>query len=99
MRLFAAAWEQVFGLLVEDGQMAIGTLLAFASSAVFAYLAGDGIRDLAGWLLFILLMAVLLFNLYRTGRRALGNRSDGSRDGLAHPPAKRTASLIQRHNG
>jgi len=26
---FLAGWEQIYGLLVEDGQIAIGTLLAF----------------------------------------------------------------------
>ena len=71
MRLLAAAWEQVFGLLVEDGQIAIGTLLAFAAAAVFAYFANDELRNSAGWLLFILLMALLLVNLYRTGSRGI----------------------------
>jgi hypothetical protein len=71
----AAAWEQIYGLLVEDGQIAIGTLLAFIGTAVYAYLVGDELRDSAGWLLFTLLMALLLVNLYTTGRKAYAART------------------------
>jgi hypothetical protein len=65
-----AAWEQVYGLLVEDGQIALGTIGAFLIAAAWSAFAGPGARDLAGWLLFALLMAVLLVNLYLTGRNA-----------------------------
>ena len=69
-----AAWEQVYGLLVEDGQIAVGTLLAFAAAAVVSVLGGvlqnDMLRNAAGPLLFLLLMALLLVNLYTAGRRA-----------------------------
>jgi hypothetical protein len=75
MKFLAAAWEQVYGLLVEDGQIAIGTLLAFIGTAVYAYLAGDQLRNSAGWLLFTLLMALLLVNLYTTGRKAYAART------------------------
>jgi hypothetical protein len=68
------AWEQVYGLLVEDGQIAIGTLAAFAAAAAVSFLGGqmhnDVLRNLAGPLLFVLLMALLLVNLYAAGRRA-----------------------------
>jgi hypothetical protein len=72
----AAAWEQIYGLLVEDGQIAIGTLLALVATAGYAYLGGDQLRDSAGWLLFVLLMALLLVNLYSTGRKAHSRRTD-----------------------
>ena len=74
-KFIAAAWEQVYGLLVEDGQIAIGTLLAFIATAAYAYLAGDALRDSAGWLLFVLLMSLLLVNLYTTGRKAFSGRT------------------------
>jgi hypothetical protein len=74
MKTLAAAWEQVYGLLVEDGQIAIGTLVAFAAAAGWSALAGDEFRDSAGPLLFVLLMSLLLVNLYTTGRKAAANR-------------------------
>ncbi len=75
MKFLAAAWEQIYGLLVEDGQIAIGTLLAFVGTAIYAYLVGDELRNSAGWLLFTLLMALLLVNLYTTGRKAYAART------------------------
>ena len=65
------AWEQVYGLLVEDGQIAIGTLLAFVATAIYSILVGEGpARNAAGWLLFVLLMGLLLMNVYTAGRQA-----------------------------
>jgi hypothetical protein len=72
IRFLAAAWEQVVGLLVEDGQIAIGTIGAFVVAAAWSAFGGPAARDLAGWLLFVLLMALLLVNLYQAGRRAQG---------------------------
>jgi hypothetical protein len=69
MTFIHAAWEQLYGLLVEDGQTAVGTLLAFGATAVFAYLADDALRDAAGWVLFALLMGLLVVNLVLTARR------------------------------
>jgi uncharacterized membrane protein YfcA len=79
MKLLAAAWEQVYGLLVEDGQIAIGTLAAFLACAALSALAGslgsDSLRTSVGPLLFVLLMTLLLVNLYTTGRKAYARRS------------------------
>ena len=75
MKFLADAWEQIYGLLVEDGQIAIGTLVAFVATAIYAYLVGDQLRNSAGWLLFTLLMALLLVNLYNTGRKAFAART------------------------
>jgi hypothetical protein len=75
MKLLGDAWEQVYGLLVEDGQIAIGTLLAFVATAAYAFVAGEDLRNSAGWLLFVLLMSLLLVNLYTTGRKAFAKRS------------------------
>ena len=68
MKTLLAAWEQVYGLLVEDGQIAVGTLVAFALAAAWSAFGGDELRDSAGPLLFALLMSLLLTNLYTTGR-------------------------------
>jgi len=83
MKFLAAAWEQIYGLLVEDGQIAIGTLTAFvacaAVSAAAANLGGvalqTAVRNSAGPLLFVLLMSLLLVNLYTTGRKAFAKRT------------------------
>ena len=74
MQTVLAAWEQVYGLLVEDGQIAIGTLVAFALAAAWSAFGGEDLRDAAGPLLFVLLMSLLLVNLYTTGRRAYAKR-------------------------
>ena len=80
MKFLAAAWEQMYGLLVEDGQIAIGTLAAFLACGAVSALAGtlgsDSLRDSAGPLLFVALMTLLLVNLYTTGRKAYARRTD-----------------------
>jgi uncharacterized membrane protein YfcA len=79
MTFLAAAWEQVYGLLVEDGQIAIGTLAAFVACAAISAIAGtlgnESLRNSVGVLLFVLLMLLLLVNLYTTGRRAYAKRT------------------------
>jgi 4-hydroxybenzoate polyprenyltransferase len=74
MKVLKEAWEQVYGLLVEDGQIAIGTLVAFVAAFGWAAVAGEELRDSAGPLLFVLLMSLLLVNLYTTGRKASATR-------------------------
>ena len=78
MTFLAAVWEQVYDLLVEDGQLAIGTLLAFVAAAIVSALGGalgsESLRNAAGPLLFVLLMGLLLMNLYSAGRRARERR-------------------------
>lgn len=80
MNFLAAAWEQVYGLLVEDGQIALGTLAAFVACGAVSALAGtlrsESLRDSAGPLLFVLLMTLLLVNLYSTGRKAYAKRTN-----------------------
>ena len=75
MNLLASTWEQVYGLLVEDGQIAIGTLAAFVAAFAWSVLVGEELRDSAGPLLFVLLMTLLLVNLYTTGRKAHAKRT------------------------
>jgi len=79
MNFLAAAWDQIYGLLVEDGQIALGTLAAFVACGAVSVMAGnlgsDSIRNSAGPLLFVLLMSLLLVNLYTTGRKAFAKRT------------------------
>ena len=83
MKFLAAAWEQIYGLLVEDGQIAIGTLAAFIACGAISAAAGNvadpalsaSLRNSAGPLLFVLLMSLLLVNLYTTGRKAFAKRT------------------------
>jgi len=75
VRFLAAVWEQVYGLLVEDGQIAVGTLAAFAATFAWASLVGEPLRDLAGPILFVLLMTLLLVNLYIAGREEQARRT------------------------
>ena len=80
MGFLSATWEQIYGLLVEDGQIAIGTLVAFIACGMISALAGslgsDSLRNSTGPLLFVLLMTLLLVNLYTTGRKAYAKRTD-----------------------
>jgi len=82
-KFLAAAWEQIYGLLVEDGQIAIGTLAAFVACGALSAGAGSvgdaalqaSLRNAVGPLLFVLLMTLLLVNLYTTGRKAFAKRT------------------------
>jgi len=80
MNFLSSAWEQIYGLLVEDGQIAIGTLAAFIACGAISTLAGnlgsESLRDSSGPLLFVLLMTLLLVNLYTTGRKAYAKRTN-----------------------
>jgi uncharacterized membrane protein YfcA len=89
MKFLAAAWEQIYGLLVEDGQIAIGTLAALIACAAISTLGGnlhsDSLRNSAGPLLFVLLMTLLLVNLYTTGRKAYARRQGPTRRAAEKP--------------
>ena len=80
MNFLASVWDQIYGLLVEDGQIALGTLAAFVACGAVSALAGslgsESLRDSAGPLLFVLLMTLLLVNLYTTGRKAYAKRTN-----------------------
>ena len=76
MRFLAAVWENGYGLLVDDGSIALGTLAAVSIVGAWAWLeaASTDLRDLGGLLLFVLLMGLLVGTLYRTGRAAARQR-------------------------
>ncbi|MGH4023566.1 MAG: hypothetical protein ACRDRV_03175, partial [Pseudonocardiaceae bacterium] len=50
----AAGTREAIGLLVDDGAVALGIVLAVAAAALLASL---GVGDTAGWVLFILVWA------------------------------------------
>jgi hypothetical protein len=64
-----SVWETAVGLVVEDSQLAIGIVLALALTWALSTL-GDRVQDMIGWVLLVLLIAVLLINLVVTARRA-----------------------------
>ncbi len=65
-----AIWENLYGLLVDDGQLAIGIVASLALVWALATYGGEALRDRSGWLLLGLVVSLVLANLYRAGRRA-----------------------------
>ncbi len=76
MKLFAAIWENVYDLLVEDGSIAIGTIVSLVVTALWVVLTrqSPALAEFGGPLLFVLLMGLLLGNLYKAGRAAAAKR-------------------------
>jgi len=63
-------WEAVWGLLVEDGSLAIGIVVALAITWVAAIVLGEGAHDVVGWLLLAILTGLVVVNLQAAGRKA-----------------------------
>lgn len=75
MAFLIAVYENIYDLLVEDGSIAIGTIVALVLTGLWSFVTfHTSLQDLGGPLLFILLMGLLLGNLYRTGRVAARKR-------------------------
>jgi hypothetical protein len=68
--MFRGLWSTLVGLLVEDGQLAIGALVALAIAWAIAATGGDGGRSVSGWALLVMVLALVVLNLYRAGVRA-----------------------------
>ena len=62
-------WENLYGLLVDDGSLAVGALAAVAVTWLFAVLAPDAAERLGGALLLVLISGLVLANLYTAGQR------------------------------
>lgn len=70
MRTLRGLVGTVVGLLVDDGQLAVGVIAAMVLGGLWAALTPEGLRDLGGPFLFVVLMALLLVNLQRAARNA-----------------------------
>ena len=75
MSSLMSVWDAVWGLLVEDGSLAIGIVMALAITWVAAIVLGEGAHDVVGWLLVAMLTALILVNLQAAGRKARGKIS------------------------
>jgi phosphate/sulfate permease len=66
--LLRGIWDNTYGLLVDDGQLAVGAIAAL----VVTWLAAQtsALQENAGWLLLVLVLALVIGNLYRAGRNA-----------------------------
>jgi hypothetical protein len=70
MSSLKGVWEAVWGLLVEDGSLAIGIVAALAVTWIAAVVLADPQRDQVGWLLLAMLLVLVVLNLRAAGRRA-----------------------------
>ncbi len=69
-RVPKAIWDNLYGLLVDDGQLALGTLAALAVTWLVAAVAPEYLRPDTGWLLLLLILVLVFANLYAAGRNA-----------------------------
>lgn len=63
----------VWGLLVEDGSLAVGIIVALAATWLAAIALPTTVADQVGWLLLAMLVVLMLFNLRAAGQRARRN--------------------------
>jgi len=61
-------WDNTYGLLVDDGQLAVGAIAALVVTWLVAQ--SGAVQENAGWLLLVLILALVVANLYRAGRNA-----------------------------
>ncbi len=67
-------WETLWGLLVDDGQLAVGIVVALAITAFLVGIGNQLVDETAGWILLIMLVGLMVANLMRAGRNARRKR-------------------------
>ena len=71
MTLFKAIWNNTYGLLVDDGQLALGALTGFAVTGVLSTLASPAtVQAYAGPVLLGWTCLLVVSNLYAAGCHA-----------------------------
>jgi hypothetical protein len=70
MSSLAGAWEAIWGLLVEDGALAVGIVVALGITWVAAAALPESMHDQVGWLLLAMLTVLVVLNLRAAGRKA-----------------------------
>ena len=63
-------WQAVWGLLVEDGSLAVGIVIALGATWLAAVVLGEPARDQVGWLLLAMLVVLVVLNLRAAGQSA-----------------------------
>ena len=77
--MFRTVWSTLVGLLIEDGQLAIGALIALAITWALASAGGDAAQQIVGWVLLGMVLALVVANLYRAGVSARARVSSARR--------------------
>lgn len=70
LRALLTAGREAFGLLVDDGAVAVGILLAVGATALLSAPALLGSSEAVGWALFALVWLTLAVSLYRARARS-----------------------------
>ena len=71
MQLLKAIWDNTYGLLVDDGQLALGALAGVTATGVFSTLAPPTtVQTYAGPVLLGWTCLLVVSNLYAAGRHA-----------------------------
>ena len=69
-KFLRGVWDNTYGLLVDDGQLAIGAIVAMAIAWLVAESGNEVLHENAGWVLLALVVVLVVVNLYRAGRNA-----------------------------
>ena len=77
--MFNGIWSILVGLLIEDGQLAIGALLALVITWALATAGGASAQQVVGWVLLVMVLVLVVANLYRAGLTARARVSSAQR--------------------
>ena len=76
LKAIMTAGREAFGLLVDDGAVAVGILLAVGAAAVLSIPVLLGSGDAVGWALFALVWLALAVSLRRARSAISGRHGD-----------------------